>query len=169
MTETIDFMVAEIPALQRYGQALAGTRASAEDLVQDTLERAIHKFHLYQQGTNLRLWLFTIMRNLFRDQYRRQRKSREIASEIGHAAADSAPPDQLDRLINAEMLAELNGLKKEYRDVLMMVGDQGLSYDQAAEAAGVPLGTIRSRLFRARTLLAERITAQSGGAVHSFS
>lgn len=169
MTETIDYMVAEIPALQRYGRTLAGTQAGAEDLVQDTLERAIQKFHLYQQGTSLRLWLFTIMRNLFRDQYRRQRKSRAIASELGHAANDSAPADQLDRLINAEMLAELDGLKKEYRDLLMMVGDQGLSYDQAAKAAGVPLGTIRSRLFRARSLLAERIGAQSGGAVHSFS
>jgi len=157
MPETIDFMVAEIPALQRYGRTLAGTQTGAEDLVQDTLERAIHKFHLYQQGTNLRLWLFTIMRNLFRDQYRRQRKSRLIASELEHGLIDSSPPDQLDRLINAEMLAEIRGLKKEYRDLLMMVGNEGLSYGQAAEVAGVPLGTIRSRLFRARSLLAQRI------------
>jgi RNA polymerase sigma-70 factor (ECF subfamily) len=157
MTDKIQDMVAEIPALRRYGRVLTGSPSGADDLVQDTLERAIQKFHLYRQGTKLRLWLFTIMRNLFLDRYRKQRKMSAIVSELTHRQLDHRTPDQLDKLIHKDLVKQLNGLKREYRDLLMLVGVQGLSYEQAAEATGVPLGTVRSRLFRARNLLSQRI------------
>lgn len=157
MPDDIQEMVAEIPALRRYGRVLSGSQASADDLVQDTLERAIQKFHLYQPGTKLRLWLFTIMRNLFLDHYRKQRKMNSIVGEMAHQHLDHRMPDQLDKLVHNDLLEQLNSLKSEYRELLILVGIQGLSYEQAAEVTGVPLGTVRSRLFRARNLLAQKV------------
>lgn len=156
-SDEIQNMVAEIPALRRFGRVLAGTQSGADDLVQDTLERAIQKFHLYQPGTKLRLWLFTIMRNLFLDHYRKQRKMTLIASEMTHRHLSHRMPDQFDKLVHNDLLTQLNALKPEYRELLMLVGVQGLSYEQAAEMTGVPLGTVRSRLFRARNLLAQMV------------
>jgi RNA polymerase sigma-70 factor (ECF subfamily) len=153
-------MVAEIPALRRYGRALSGNRSSADDLVQDTLERAIQKFHLYEPGTRLRLWLFTIMRNIFLDHYRKNKKLGTITVELSGMNPDYRVPDQIDKLVHKDLLRQLGALKPEYKELLMLVGVEGLSYEQAAALTGVPLGTVRSRLFRARNMLLKKVEGE---------
>jgi RNA polymerase sigma-70 factor (ECF subfamily) len=160
MSDDIQSMVAEIPALRRYGRALSGNRSSADDLVQDTLERAIQKFHLYEPGTRLRLWLFTIMRNIFLDHYRKHKKLGAITIELSGMNPDYRVPDQIDKLVHKDLLRQLGALKPEYKELLMLVGVEGLSYEQAAELTGVPLGTVRSRLFRARNMLLKKVEGE---------
>src|SRR3954468_4759389 len=87
MHQEIDAVVAEIPSLRRYGRSLTGSRAAADDLVQDTLERAIQKFHLFEPGTKLRLWLFNIIRNIFFDYYRTARRV-----GMSRSTSRSSPP-----------------------------------------------------------------------------
>jgi RNA polymerase sigma-70 factor (ECF subfamily) len=160
MSDDIQAMVAEIPALRRYGRALSGNRSSADDLVQDTLERAIQKFHLYEPGTRLRLWLFTIMRNIFLDHYRKHKKLGTITVELSGMNPDYRVPDQIDKLVHKDLLRQLGALKPEYKELLMLVGVEGLSYEQAAALTGVPLGTVRSRLFRARNMLLKKVEGE---------
>jgi RNA polymerase sigma-70 factor (ECF subfamily) len=160
MSDDIQAMVGEIPALRRYGRALSGNRSSADDLVQDTLERAIQKFHLYEPGTKLRLWLFTIMRNIFLDHYRKHKKMATITVELSGMNPDYRVPDQIDKLVHKDLLQQLSSLKTEYKELLMLVGVEGLSYEQAAALTGVPLGTVRSRLFRARNMLLKKVEGE---------
>lgn len=162
MSSEIEAMVDEIPALRRYSRTLTGNRAAADDLVQDTLVRAIQKLHLYEQGTRLRLWLMTIMRNIFLDQYRKNKKLTLITADLGGRANDAGGPDQIDRLIHRDLVAQLQALKPEYRELLLLIGVEGLSYEEAAAVTGVPLGTVRSRLFRARNLLMRRVEGDDG-------
>jgi RNA polymerase sigma-70 factor (ECF subfamily) len=160
MSHDADALVAEIPPLRRYGRSLTGSRAAADDLVQDTLERAIQKFHLFEPGTKLRLWLFTIMRNIFLDHYRKTRKVGMVSIDVSDFQTEHRPADQLDKLVHRDLVAQMARLKPEYRELLVLVGVEGLSYEQAAEMTGVPLGTVRSRLFRARNMLLRRIEGQ---------
>src|SRR5438105_3474509 len=111
MSQGIEALVAEIPSLRRYGRSLARSNAAADDLVQDTLERAIQKFHQFQPGTRLRLWLFTIMRNIFLDHYRKTRKLALVPIDGAEGAAEPRPPDQLDRLVHHDLIAEMARLK----------------------------------------------------------
>jgi RNA polymerase sigma-70 factor (ECF subfamily) len=153
MSQNLDDLVAEIAPLRRYGRSLAGSRAAADDLVQDTLERAIQKIHLFQPGTKLRLWLFTIMRNIFLDHYRKSRRFGLVPLDAAALEVGPRPADQLDRLAHRDLVTQMARLKPEYRELLVLVGLEGMSYQQAAATTGVPLGTVRSRLFRARNLL----------------
>jgi RNA polymerase sigma-70 factor (ECF subfamily) len=160
MSNDIDALVTEIPSLRRYGRSLAGSRAAADDLVQDTLERAIQKFHLFEPGTRLRLWLFTIMRNIFLDHYRKNKKLPVVSIDITDFHTEQRPADQIDKLVHRDLIAELARLKPHYRELLILVGLEGLSYEQAADITGVPLGTVRSRLFRARNMLLRKLEGQ---------
>ena len=160
MSHDADALVAEIPPLRRYGRSLTGSRAAADDLVQDTLERAIQKFHLFEPGTKLRLWLFTIMRNIFLDHYRKTRKVGMVSIDVSDFQSEHRPADQLDKLVHRDLVAQMARLKPEYHELLVLVGVEGLSYEQAAATTGVPLGTVRSRLFRARNMLLRRIEGQ---------
>lgn len=164
MREEIDAVVAEIPSLRRYGRSLTGSRAGADDLVQDTLERAIQKFHLFEPGTKLRLWLFAIMRNIFLDHLRKARKVGLVSVDAAECPAEHRPADQIDKLVHRDLVAQMRRLKPEYRELLVLVGLEGLSYEQAADTTGVPLGTVRSRLFRARTLLSKNLEGQDPAA-----
>jgi RNA polymerase sigma-70 factor (ECF subfamily) len=161
MNQSLDDLVAEIASLRRYGRSLAGSRAAADDLVQDTLERAIQKFHLFEPGTKLRLWLFTIMRNIFLDHYRKSRKLGLVSLDAADFQAEPRPGDQLDRLVHRDLVTQMARLKPEYRELLVLVGLEGLSYQQAAAITGVPLGTVRSRLFRARGLLSGKLEGRT--------
>ena len=148
-------LVALIPRLRRYARALTGDRPRADDLVQDTLERAVNKWSLWRPGTDLRAWLFTIMHNVFVNQARR-------------AARDATPTDpallaelELADGMVAETLAQLNaleralgGLSDDQREVLLLVTLEGMSYDEVAHTLGVPAGTVMSRLSRGRARLA---------------
>lgn len=140
-----------IPRLRRYARALVGERHAADDLVQDTLERAINKFHLWRPGSDLRAWLFAIMHNVFVNQFRaRAARPEEPIDETLEIAAAVSSPDGLEL---RDLDAALARLPLEQREVLLLVGLEELSYAEASKALGIPIGTVMSRLFRGRERL----------------
>lgn len=148
-------IVEHIPRLRRYARALAGDSHRADDLVQDTLERALAKFHLWRHGSDLRAWMFAIMHNVFINQLKARR---ELAlDETTQAGLESAP--RSDPLELRDLDAALRRLPAEQREVLLLVGLEQLSYAEASQALGVPVGTVMSRLSRAR----ERLRALMSG------
>ena len=139
-------IAAHIPRLRRYARALTGDSQLADDLVQDTLERALTKFHLWRHGSDLRAWMFTIMHNVFINQLKARR---ELALDDGvEDGLQSAP--QSDPLELRDLDTALRRLPVEQREVLLLVGLEQLSYAEASRALGVPLGTVMSRLSRGR-------------------
>lgn len=150
-------MTAQIPRLRRYARVLARTTARADDLVQDTLERAWAKRHLWQAGSDVRAWSFSIMHNVYVNQARR-REPDAFADTI-----ELATPSSEERGLELRDLQRaLARLPVEYREILMLVGVEELRYADVAEILNVPLGTVMSRLSRAR----ERLRAlMSGDAV----
>jgi RNA polymerase sigma-70 factor (ECF subfamily) len=143
-----------IPRLRRYARALAGSREAADDQTQDTLERAWNKRELWQPGTNLRAWLFTVMHGVFVNGVRRSR-----AFESFDAAEDDRA-EQRDEAASAETAIAVRDLRKalgslpdEQREVVLLVGLEQLSYAETAAALGVPIGTVMSRLARGRERL----------------
>ena len=145
-----------IPRLRRYARALAGDSHRADDLVQDTLERALTKFHLWRHGSDLRAWMFSIMHNVFINQLKARR---ELAlDEATEAALESAP--QSDPLQVRDLDAALRRLPAEQREVLLLVGLEQLSYAEAGQVLDLPIGTVMSRLSRGR----ERLRVEMSGA-----
>ena len=152
-----------IPRLRRYARALTGERNAADDLVQDTLERAWTKLHLWRAGSDLRAWLFTIMHNVHVNQVR----SRGATPTL---PLDEDMPDAPVRATQSDMLevrdidAALRRLPVEQREVLLLVALEHLSYQAAADTLEIPIGTVMSRLARARERL--RIMLQGEAAVN---
>lgn len=151
-------IVACIPQLRRYARGLTANRERADDLVQDTLERAWRRFPLWQRRGEVRAWLFAVMHNLFIDRVRGQR------SRLEDPAGDALPeaPEratQTDRLELRDLDRALQRLPVEQREVLLLVAVEELSYQDLAGILGVPLGTVMSRLSRAR----ERLRAELEG------
>jgi RNA polymerase sigma-70 factor (ECF subfamily) len=145
-------VVALIPALRAFAWSLSHNAADADDLVQDTLIKAWTHREKFEPGTNLRAWLFTILRNTYYTTTVRRR--REIADENGkHAASLSAGPTQDWTVAMRALQAALKQLPDEHREALILVGAAGLTYDEAAEICGCALGTIKSRVNRARARL----------------
>ncbi len=142
-----DQIVELIPRLRRYARALIGDRAAADDLVQDTLERAWTKLHLYQAGTNLRAWLFTVMHNVHVNRVRGRRPDEQLDEEMQEFVISAPAPDYL---VLRDLDRALARLPDEQREVLLLVVLEDMSYEQTAEALGVPIGTVMSRLSRAR-------------------
>ena len=144
--------VPHIPRLRRYARALTGERSRADDLVQDTLERALIKLHLWQPGSDLRAWLFTLMHNVFINQLRAQ----PVRSTVGlddEAAQVTVRPTQTDGLEVRDLHAALLRLPEEQREVLLLVGLEQMTYEETAGVLGIPVGTVMSRLSRARERL----------------
>jgi RNA polymerase sigma-70 factor (ECF subfamily) len=142
-------IAAHIPRLRRYARALAGDSHRADDLVQDTLERALTKFHLWRHGSDLRAWMFTIMHNVFINQLKARRElALDDAVENGLQSAPQSDPLELRDLDTA-----LRRLPVEQREVLLLVGLEQLSYAEASQALDVPVGTVMSRLSRGRERL----------------
>lgn len=139
-----------IPRLRRYARALVGDRSAADDLVQDTLERAWTKFHLYRGGTDLRAWLFTVMHNVHVNRVRAQRPTDALTDDLPEMAQRAA---QGDSLMVRDMDRALARLPEEQREVLLLVALEDMSYEEAARALGIPIGTVMSRLSRARERL----------------
>ena len=139
-----------IPRLRRYARALVGDRAAADDLVQDTLERAWAKFHLYRGGTDLRAWLFTVMHNVHVNRIRALRPTDVLADDMPETAQRAA---QGDSLMVRDLDRALARLPEEQREVLLLIALEDMSYDEAARALGIPIGTVMSRLSRARERL----------------
>mgnify|MGYP001611448358 CR=1 FL=1 len=145
-----DSIVELIPRLRRYARALAGDRAAADDLVQDTLERAWSKFHLYRRGTDLRAWLFTVMHNVYVNQLRAARRGAPLEDDMPELAS---PARESDTLVLRDLDLAIRRLPPEQREVLLLVALEDMSYEQAARTLGIPIGTVMSRLARAREKL----------------
>ena len=139
-----------IPRLRRYARALAGDRTAADDLVQDTLERAWSKLHLYRRGTDLRAWLFTVMHNVYVNQRRAARPSSSLDEEMPELAQ---PARETDALVLRDLDAAIRRLPVDQREVLLLVALEDMSYGEAAHALDIPMGTVMSRLARAREKL----------------
>jgi RNA polymerase sigma-70 factor (ECF subfamily) len=156
-----DLLLAEIPSLRAFALSLSGNSDRADDLVQDTLMKAWANAASFMEGTNIRAWLFTIMRNTFFSQYRKSR--REVQDVDGEAAARLvAMPDQLAHLDFADFKTYLDRLPPDQREALVLIGASGFSYEEAAEICGCAVGTIKSRVNRARRRLIELLALTSG-------
>jgi RNA polymerase sigma factor (sigma-70 family) len=146
-------VVEQLPGLRRYARALTGDAWAADDLVQDTLERACAKWQLWVAGSDLRAWLFTLMHNIHANQWRAARLARnsvnidEVEAELQAPASSSDDALDLDRC--------LQRLPADQRTVLLLVSLEDMSYEDAAGVLEIPLGTVMSRLSRARSRLRE--------------
>ena len=143
-----DLIVPFIPNLRRYARALVGDRDAADDLVQDTLERAVRKFHLWRPG-DLRAWLFSIMHNVFVNQL----KARKIPLDIEIDDSFAAPTPGATRMDVMDLDRALTRLAPEQREVVLLVALEDMSYADVSRALGIPMGTVMSRLSRGRERL----------------
>ena len=154
-------LVDHLPALRAFALSLTREGASADDLVQDTIVKAWTNIEKFQPGTNLRAWLFTILRNTF---YSARRKTRREVSDTDgiHAARQATRPEHDGRLAMTDFKAAFAQLPDEQREALILVGASGFSYDDAARMTGVAVGTVKSRANRGRRKLAELLHLEAG-------
>ena len=147
-------LFAALPHLRAFAISLSGNLDRADDLVQETLLRALTHLDRFERGTNLQAWLFTILRNLFHSDYRKRR--REVEDPEGVMAGKVAVmPEQGARLDFDDVRLAMAKLSPEQREALLLVGAEGLTYDEAAKICNTHIGTIKSRVNRARNRLAE--------------
>jgi len=144
-------ILAEIPRLRRYARAMLGDRAAADDLVQDTLERAWSRLFQWRPGSDMRAWLFGIMHNLRVDQLRRPRLATQSIDEDDFDVPTR--PTQTDELELRDIESALNHLPDEQREVLLLVALEEMGYADIATTLGIPVGTVMSRLSRGRERL----------------
>ncbi len=150
-------LVELIPRLRRYARALVGDRATADDLVQDTLERAWAKLHLYRRGTDLRAWLFTVMHNVHVNRIRATRAVDPLEDDMPELAQ---PPREPDALLVRDLDRAIARLPADQRAVLLLVTLEEMSYEEVARTLGIPIGTVMSRLSRAREKLRAMMAGQ---------
>ena len=150
-------LVELIPRLRRYARALVGDRATADDLVQDTLERAWAKLHLYRRGTDLRAWLFTVMHNVHVNRVRAAHPTDPLEEEMPELAQRAS---QGDALLVRDLDRAISRLPDEQRAVLLLVTLEEMSYDTVARTLEIPIGTVMSRLSRAREKLRAMMLGQ---------
>src|SRR3954469_1298684 len=153
MSDFGSLVEAEIPRLRRYARALTRDVVRADDLVQSCLARAVAKQHLWQPGTDLRAWLFTLLHNQHVNDVRRS-----VREGINVSIEDAAPvltiqPNAIDVLQLRDLEKALGQLAQEQRQVILLIGMEEMTYEDAASFLGVPIGTVRSRLSRGRDQL----------------
>jgi RNA polymerase sigma-70 factor (ECF subfamily) len=150
----VDGIMAALPHLRAFAISLAKNVDRAEDLVQDTVLKAIGKQESFEAGTNIQAWLFTILRNAFFSI--RRKTQREVEDSDGSLAATLVCiPDQEDRIAFQDLEAALAKLPQDQREAVLLVGMEGMQYEEAASALGIKVGTVKSRVNRARNRLAE--------------
>ena len=149
-----------VPSLRAFAISLCGNVDRADDLVQETLMRAIANIDSFQPGTNMSAWLFTILRNHFRSEYRKRRREVED-SEGRYAETLKSQPEQYGHVEFREFRKALTQLPADQREALVLVGASGFSYEEAAHICGCAVGTIKSRVNRARTRLAELMSIEA--------
>ena len=159
-----DQLIAVLPRLRRFARGLSGSVADADDLVQAACERALARQHQFQEGTRFDSWMFRIVQTIWIDQVR----SRDVRKEDGDIAEDRLGSDEPARRVEArlalnEVRRALDHLPPDQRAALLLVTVEGLSYKEAAEALQVPVGTIMSRLSRARIALQLQLETGRGG------
>lgn len=157
MHATIDLIEAEIPRLRRYARSLVLDADQADDLVQACLERAIRAKDSWQPGTGLRAWLFTILRNCHISAARRARHDVVALDEHVQAQALAVSGGQEAHVALLQVKNAYQRLSQDHREVLMLCAIEGLAYEEAAAMLEVPVGTVRSRLARARSALREQL------------
>lgn len=162
MTNFDSLIEEHIPRLRRYARALVGDRARADDLVQDTLERAWGKFHLWRRGSDLRAWLFSIMHNVYVNSVRKNSTAPMLLPLEDDALDVPVRAAQDDGLQVRDVHAALGCLPQEQREVLLLVGLEEMRYEEVAKVLDIPLGTVMSRLSRGRERLRQ---IMAGGAV----
>jgi RNA polymerase sigma-70 factor (ECF subfamily) len=150
-----------IPRLRRYARALTGDWVLADDLVQDTLERAWGRRHMWRRGSDLRAWLFSIMHNLYVNQaISRHGKASMALEDTGLDLP--VPATQEERLVIRELIAALARLADEQKEVMLLVGLEQMSYQEVAKVLGIPIGTVMSRLSRGRERLRALMSERTG-------
>ena len=159
-----DQLIAVLPRLRRFARGLSGSVADADDLVQAACERALARQHQFQEGTRFDSWMFRIVQTIWIDQVR----SRDVRKEDGDIAEDRLGSDEPARRVEARLALDevrraLDRLPPDQRTALLLVTVEGLSYKEAAEVVQVPVGTIMSRLARARIALQLQVEAGRGG------
>lgn len=162
MQELKEEIIALLPSLRGFARSLARNDTEAEDLMQETLVKAIGNIHQFTPGTNLRAWLFTIQRNTFYTAYHRRR--REVPVDTEAMDGLSSQPSQEWSLKLKRVHEALHQLPAEQREALMLIGGAGLTYEEAAEICNCALGTIKSRVNRARVRLLEILEESDGEA-----
>jgi len=154
-------LLSVIPNLRAFAVSLCGNLDRADDLVQETLVKAWSNIGTFVEGTNLRAWLFTILRNIYYSEFRKRR--REVADPDGAFAAKLATaPAQSGHMDLLDFRAALQQLPSDQREALILIGASGLSYEEAAGICGCAIGTMKSRVNRARSHLAEMLSITSG-------
>ncbi|MEZ5807552.1 MAG: RNA polymerase sigma factor [Zhengella sp.] len=155
-------MLAALPNLRAFAVSLTGKHDKADDLVQETIMKAWSKQHLFQPGSNMNAWLFTILRNEFYSQMRK--RGREIQDSDGlFTERMSVHPAQYGALDLQDFRAALDQLPADQREAIILVGASGFAYEEAAEICGCAIGTIKSRVNRARNRLAELLSVSGEG------
>ena len=155
-----DVMLATVPNLRAFAISLSGNVDRADDLVQETLLRAVANIDLFEPGTNMSAWLFTILRNQFRSEYRK--RLREVEDTDGHHVGSlKSPPQQHSHVELEEFSRALEKLMPDQREALILVGASGFSYEEAAVICDCAVGTIKSRVHRARTRLMQLLAIDS--------
>jgi len=161
MNDPRDAIVTFLPSSRAFAISLTRNRSSADDLVQDTIEKAWTNIDKFSAGTNMRAWLFTILRNTFYSSLRKSR--REVSDPDGiHAQGLYVKPDHDGRLAFSDFQRAFDKLSPEHREVLMLVGASGFSCEEAAVTMGVAVGTVKSRASRARKRLASLMGMADG-------
>jgi RNA polymerase sigma-70 factor, ECF subfamily len=155
-------MLEAVPSLRAFAISLCGNVDRADDLVQEALLRAWANLDSFQPGTNMSAWLFTILRNVYRSEYRKRRREVEDA-DGSYADSLTSLPNQTSNLEMDEFLKALDVLPADQREALILVGASGFSYDEAAQICGCAVGTIKSRVNRARSRLASILSIESTG------
>ncbi len=147
-------LITLIPHLRAFARSLCGNAALADDIAQEAMLKALQSRERFKPGTNMKAWMFTILRNLFYSYKRRSWRSTSLEPGVAEQTIiGAADPDQAVRL--NELRQALNSLKEDQREALILIGASGLSYEETAEICGVAVGTIKSRVSRARKSLEE--------------
>ncbi len=166
VTDPRDELVNHVPAMRAFAMSLTRNSALADDMVQDALVKAWSNIDKFQVGTNMRAWLFTILRNTFYSHYRKRR--REVEDVDGDLSAGLAQkPDHDGRLQMRDFNSAFEQLNKEQQEALVLVGAGGFSYEEAAETCGVAVGTVKSRVNRGRARLAELMGLDENGVLEA--
>jgi RNA polymerase sigma-70 factor (ECF subfamily) len=158
--ETLSALKAEIPRLRRFARFMARDADYADDLVQECLTRAIANIGSWQPGTNLRAWLFVILKNVFRNDKRRGKHETAHMHRLENEAVSSTPPLQHTHLVLSDIQKAFFDLSDDHREVLMLVAVEGLRYEEAASILDISVGTVKSRLSRARAALRLRVDGE---------
>lgn len=154
-----------LDAVYRFGLRLTGNTAQAEDLTQETMLKAYRSWHQFRPGTNIRAWLLTILRNNFINEYRKAKHRAESVDisdvemrSVFHDVAETDPEGKFfEQIVDQEVLDAIDRLPEDFKEALILSDIEGLHYQEIAEVTGVPVGTVKSRLFRARRALQKEL------------